>query len=263
MKTLGQREGLSMERFTGLYKELSEKAAKHTSLYHFTSLECLELIIMGGKMMLRRLDEMSDKSENDFLPQFWKKKVFACCFTHSTEGKPDFWAEYAKNNGVRIEFPNDLLNPENYHVVSENNYCFPKISKTTPSHKSYAHEEDWGIYDISKVDVKYLCSEERDIWNECSNGLIKNCVADSSYNWEEETRIRISMRPIGWEDTQQKENRFATPLFKRVFIEFDDIILRNICVSVPYDADAQFICQVHKILSMNPVTKNCVIKRLK
>lgn len=252
-----------MGNFDFLYKELSESASKYACLYHFTSLECLELIIMGGKMMLRRLDEMADKSESDFLPQFWKRKVFACCFTHSTEDKPGFWSEYAKNNGVRIEFPNDLLNPENYRVVSENNYCFPKISRTTPSHKSYTSEKDWGIYDISKVDVKYLSSEERDIWNKCSNGLIKNCVADSSYDWEEETRIRIAMRPVGWEDTQQKENRFASPLFTRVFIEFDDIILRNICVSVPHDADAQFICHVHKILSMNPATKNCVINRLK
>lgn len=251
-----------MEISKDLYRKLTENAKQHEFLYHFTSLDCLQLIVRSGKMMLRRLDQMADKGEDEFLPTFWKKKVFACCFTHSSEGKADFWTEYAKGNGVRLEFPNALLIPEKYQVVSEHNYRFSTIAKTTPGHKTYNHDEDWGVYDISKVDVKYLSSNERDAWTGYSNGLIKNCIANKSYDWEEETRIRISLRPVGWEDTREVENRFASPTFTKVFIEFSEDILRHISISVPANADGSFIRQVEKIMAMNPATRDCIINRL-
>lgn len=243
------------------YLSLRKNAEQHNNLYHFTNMESFEKIIMGGALKLNRLDQMDDKGENEYLVEFWKNKVFACCFTHSSKGKARFWEEYAENDGVRIEFPNQLLLPENYQVISENGYCFPKVVRTIPQNKRYDCYEDWGVYDISKVDMYYLHPLERENWQDRGNGLVKNCLADTSYDWEEETRIRIAMRPLGWEEILDKTNEFLPmiPFFKSVYIKLGSDVLRSIGISVRKIEDVQ---PVRRILSMNPATRNCKIHLL-
>lgn len=253
-----------MDTYVDPYFRLTESAEQHKYLYHFTKMDAFEKIVSGGKLKLTRLDTMEDKGENEFLSEFWKNKVFACCFTHSAEWKKRFWEEYAKKDGVRIEFPNHLLTQGNYSVVSENGYEFPKLVRTEPGHKLYGRDEDWGVYDVSKVDVLYLGPEERESWRGRGNGLMKNSFAQSSYDWEEETRIRIAMRPVGWEEVLDKSKEFVpvTPFFNEIYIELSSAILRNISVSIPSDADEQFVCKVKTILAKNTMTKECTIHRL-
>ena len=253
-----------MDTYIDPYFRLTESAEQHKYLYHYTNMDAFEKIVRGGKLKLKRLDKMEDKGENEFLSKFWQNKVFACCFTHSEEGKERFWREYAKNDGVRIEFPNHLLIRENYRIVSENGYEFPKITRTDPGHKLYNSDEDWGLYDVSKVDILYLSAEERESWRGKSNGLAKNSFAESSYDWEEETRIRIAMRPVGWEERLDKTNNFVPmqPFFDEMYIELNVAILCNISVSIPSAADDQFVCKVKNILAKNPMTKDCAINRL-
>lgn len=253
-----------MDTYVDPYFRLTESAEQHKYLYHFTNMDAFEKIIADGRLRLTRLDKMMDKGENEFLSEFWKNKVFACCFTHSKEGKKRFWEEYAKNDGVRIEFPNHLLTQKNYRVVSKADYSFPKIERSDPKHKLYERDVDWGVYDISKVDVLYLGPEGREKWRGRSNGLAKNCFEETYYDWEEETRIRIAMRPVGWEEILDKTNEFVpvTPSFEEIFIELSNTIWRNISVAIPSNADERFVCKVKAILATNPMIKECTIHRL-
>lgn len=243
-----------------LYAKLKDKADNYKYLHHFTSIENFERIISDQKLLLNRLDRVKDKNENAFLPNLWNCKVFACCFTHSEEGKERFWNEYAKKNGVRISFPNSLMIEENYKIVSPNGYIFSKKNKTDVKHKQYERDTDWACYDISKVDIRYVNNNELVEWKDCSNALVK----EASYNWEEETRIRVAMDTRGMGTVLNHENIFevVTAPFEIVFLEMSEKILSKIFVSVPDYATDDFIFYVRKILRKCNYTANCKIYRL-
>ena len=70
-----------------IYLEMAERAKHYALLHHFTSLDTFRLIISGEQFLLNRLDKVSDKMEEAYLPKFWREKIFVTCFTHSDEGK--------------------------------------------------------------------------------------------------------------------------------------------------------------------------------
>ena len=245
-----------------IYFELSDYAKQHCFLHHFTSLQTLRLIITSEQFLLNRLDKVSDKSENAYLPNFWRGKIFVSCFTHSNECKERFWAEYAKGNGVRISIPNDLLVPENYEIVSPCGYVFPKRDHTDTAHKTYNCVKDWAYYDISKVDVQYIDPRTAPSWKNHGNGLIKNCLEDIRFDWEEETRIRVAMAPIGWESVRGK-NRIdfetVTPWFDHIYIKLKPSVLKKIVITVPENTSIEFLKDVRNTLRLSPHTEKCKI----
>ena len=84
---IGERK---VENIINTYDELSNKALTHEFLHHFTSIDSFKMIIDSQKLLLNRIDKVEDKTENEFLPDFWSNKIFISCFTHSDEGKKDF-----------------------------------------------------------------------------------------------------------------------------------------------------------------------------
>lgn len=252
-----------------MYTKLVQEAEKHATLHHFTRIENFDKIISSSSLLLRRLDQMEDKSENEYLPGLWKSKVFAACFTHSNEGKARFWKEYAGGNGVRLSFPNHLLTSETCELVSRTGYKYPKRKRTDIEHKTYEADEDWSYYDISKIDIVYIDPSESERWKGRSNGLAKNCGINGEeharYNWEEETRIRVAMDPLGWENKLNKANKFVvvTPPFDSVFLRLNEVVLKHMYVSVREGTPAETIKSAQKILAKNEHTSKCVVYILK
>ena len=253
-----------MDREESLYFRMTQKAQQYDYLHHFTALDKFEKIIAGQKLLLNRLDKVEDKSENKFLPELWRTKVFVGCFTHSKEGKRKFWEEYAHGNGVRLSFPNSLMIMGNYKIISANDYCFPKRKQTNIHHSKYEHDEDWAYFDISKVDILYLNQKDAEEWKGCGNGLVKNYVTGDIYDWEEETRIRVAMDPIGWENRLNREKRYeiVTPPFDKIFLEMNENILQNMFVSVPDNSTNEFVLNIRAILRLCEHTTNCKIYKL-
>ena len=247
------------------YFPLCDQAMVHPYLHHYTSLDKFKLIISGEQFLLNRLDQVSDKAENAFLPEFWRDKIFVCCFTHSTTDKERFWSEYAKGNGVRISLPNEVIIPENFQILSECGHCFQPRARTEPTHKGYSCAKDWGWYDISKLDIEYISPNDTPNWVDRGNALIKNCYEERKYDWEEETRIRVALAPIGWEQKRGKgEITFNTvrPWFTKIYMKMSPKILRELLISVPEDATEEFINEVRQILKICKHTENCKIYRL-
>lgn len=248
-----------------IYFEMVERAKKYTFLHHFTSLETFRLIISGEQFLLNRLDKVSDKTEHAFLREFWRRKIFVTCFTHSNEGKERFWLDYAKGHGVRISIPNDLLTPENYEIISTCGYIFPNRNRTNPNHRTYSCVEDWACYDISKLDVQYIDPQKAPDWKDSGNGLIKNSLEDIRFDWEEETRIRVAMSPIGWENVRG-QNRInfetVTPWFEHMYLKLKPPILQKMFVTVPENVPAEFTKKVRNALQQSPHTRNCTIYKM-
>ncbi len=249
-----------MAIITDIYPLMIEKAQKHEYLHHFTGLDKFELIISGQKLLLNRLDRVEDKTENEMLPDLWNRKVFVACFTHSNKGKHRFWNEYAKGNGVRISFKNDILTSEHFKLISQGKNIFTKRTKTDINYKSYNKFDDWGYFDISKVDIQYCDQSEIHQWQDKGNGLVK----EEKYSWEEETRIRVAMDPLGWENILNNSNKFEVvrPFFETLYMQLSEAMLKSMYISVPEHASEEFILKVKSILGACEHTNNCPIYRL-
>ncbi len=245
-----------MSQKKDIYLELTEKAHQYEFLHHFTSMEKFRSIVSSGKLLLNRLDRVEDKSENEYLDDFWKSKVFVLCCTHSSKGKIKFWNDYAKGNGVRIDIPNHLLSPDYYKIVSDKGYYFPKKVKTNFQYNSYSNECDWAIYDISKLDMLYIDPKNATEWINQGNGLIKNCVANDSYDWEEETRVRVAMEPLG---ISGRNGKYPIPPFQVMYMELSKELLSNLTIAIPRGSSDLVITQVQEILALNEHTKSCKI----
>lgn len=91
---------------------------------------------------------------------------------------------------------------------------------------------------MSKIDIVYIDPLESERWKGHSNGLAKNCGINGEesawYNWEEETRIRVAMDPLGWENKLDKANKFVvvTPPFDSVSLKLNTVVLKHMDVSV-------------------------------
>jgi len=249
-----------------LYNELKTNATQYEYLHHFTQIENFQKIIEQQCLLLNRIDRVTDKNENIMLPNLWKKKVFIGCFTHSNKGKKEFWEVYAKNNGVRISFPNHLLNKNNFTIISENNYQFKKRSKSNWSHIDYEQDDkNWGYFDILKNDIFYNNVHNWHNYENCGNALVKNYTFNDHYDWEEETRLRIALAPLGLENQLNEETNklnVTLPDFNKIYLKLNKKILENIFISVPANANEQFIIKVARILSSTKNTKNCRIFKL-
>src|SRR5699024_5973443 len=93
------------------------KLPKH--LYHYTSLESLQLILQNNTLRFSRLNTVNDL--NDAMStslKFANTAVFASCWSTDASESIPMWKMYADNmQGVRIKLPvNMFKGRENPHV---------------------------------------------------------------------------------------------------------------------------------------------------
>ena len=218
-----------------LYTTLTKKASTYRYLYHYTSIDALEAILRNGSLRLSRLDLVNDPKENQRITSLWNSKVFVACFTNTLENELYFFKNYGK---VRIILSNNFTSPSVF-FDSELTKKIPFFKShynlsTNTSLNSYEQSDDWCIYDTSLADIYYtdnLCSHISNDGKESNAGLIKVKQGfdkhNTMQNWtiEKESRLRVTVRPIGSEFVSNKTVfYYPKPFFNYLFIPIRDII---------------------------------------
>lgn len=74
-------------------------------LYHYTSIDTLELILRNKTIRFNRMDRVDDRQESELISQeFWSKYLFVSSWTKNPFESHDLW-HYAGLNGVKIGLP--------------------------------------------------------------------------------------------------------------------------------------------------------------
>ena len=80
-------------------------------LYHYTSVETLQLILENNKFRFNRLDLMNDPFEgHNSLFTNSRKNVFSSSWTAEFKDELPMWKMYTELKGVRLRMPIDLFN---------------------------------------------------------------------------------------------------------------------------------------------------------
>lgn len=90
-------------------------------LYHYTSIDVLELILKNKTIKFNRLDQVDDLNEKEFSSGLIGTKLglytFAACFSKNSKESIPMWNMYAKwNSGVRIGIIKDMFNNYKHYL---------------------------------------------------------------------------------------------------------------------------------------------------
>lgn len=228
------------------YLESVNKAKKYRYLYHFTSFDNLKKIIANQALRLSRITELNDPIEAERVTSVWRDKCFILSFTNTLENCDYFWREYAPNNGVCIVFNNENIRPDICIYQDEKlENAMPSIQVNRTRYDRYDRISDWRIRYVTKADVIYVDNIEEYVYEngrEISAGLIKSKKGKNDTNiikpWEieRETRIRVAVRPIGFEYVNNEGRIEApTPPFQYIYMRLpkvERIIVSPYCVGM-------------------------------
>lgn len=78
------------------------------SIFHYTTIKSLALILNSKKIRFTRLDSLDDLKEIDGLPENIKSYFFVSCWTEDSEENLSLWSLYTQMKGIRIEFPQEF-----------------------------------------------------------------------------------------------------------------------------------------------------------
>ncbi len=215
-----------------MYEKAVNEAKGHEYLYHYTNKKVLDAILKNCSLRLSRLDVVNDPLESKRIKSLWSDKLFVVCFANDLGNEAHMLSLYGD---YRITFKaKDFLSVE----IFADEVCGKKlieIDRSDMDHKSYNDEDfsnDWGVYNVSTIDVQYVddirvYDHENDTVNP---GLLKNKqgidIHGEEQTWENEheTRIRVAVRPKGFE-YNIKEERYYKPSFKHLYISLKDKIV--------------------------------------
>lgn len=217
-----------------VYKKMVDSAMKNKYIYHYTSKKALERILENNSLRLTRLDLVNDPEENKRITSIWNKKVFVACFTTTLNNEEYFVNHYAKE-GVRIVFKTECIVKAQLFYDDSCKNAISHFSKSNLHHKSYKETSDWVIFDNSLLDIFYTddISQFNSSYGESNAGVIKNKIGidinGMSRNWEieNETRLRVALRPLGLENDynhQKKTYEQPFPPFKYIYMDISKCI---------------------------------------
>lgn len=204
-----------------LFLDLLNGSKKHFCLYHYTSIDSLEIILKNQSMRLSCLTKVNDPEENKRITSLWNSKVFVACFTHTLDNETYFFQNYGH---IRITFYNDLDVNDIYFDTTQKDKLL-SFKKDLNEHSittkcDYNLQSSWCLFDSCLSDVYYTDNinlHVADENNESNAGLIKSRhgvnVSGNKCDWsmEEETRLRVAIRPISFECVLNNRNCFEYP----------------------------------------------------
>lgn len=203
-----------------LYKELKQRADQHRYLYHYTNSDSASLILQNKSFKLNRLDKVNDQMENKRINSIWNAQVFAACFTHTKDNEKIMSKMYGNVRlTIKYDKDKDLLIYQDGELNNRMKIC-EKPARSDLSHHRYDRFDDWCIFDTSVCDIYYtdnLSMHITEDGQESNAGLIKKIEGfddnNIKRNWAEEaeTRIRVTVRPKGFEAYLNKD----TNLFEK------------------------------------------------
>ncbi len=218
-----------MSKNKDIYIDAVEKFKTHPILYHYTSLEALRSILENQSFRLTCLANVNDKEENGRINSLWKSKVFVACFTHTLSNEDDFFDNYGN---VRITLNNDFSEIDVFYdqKLQEKVLFYHKdiTLRYDMNEEEYKLKENWCIFSVTGADIKYVKNLQSYMDADgygMNPGLLKSQKGidrDDKYrDWsaEQESRLRIAVRPTGIEAVFKKEAVFyPPPPFEHLYI---------------------------------------------
>jgi hypothetical protein len=246
-------------------------------LYHYTSLETLQLIIENNKFRFNRLDQMNDPYEgHNSIFANSRKNVFSSSWTAEFRDELPMWKMYTDLKGVRLRMPIDLFHHEDKLEVVKMGRMDDFMIKSNLNH-SYKIEVDLSnlpkikednqtfevksVYGPSKVDY-YETQEslEKDV-------VVKNHKANFDlreinttilgqrkfdyWSFEKEYRYRIfsAQMMAGSLDVLTAFEQFAIIKTEYIDVEFRQECLENGEITLGPKSDPGNIALIKDILS--------------
>lgn len=195
-------------------------------LYHYTSVDTLELILKNKTIKFNRLDQVDDLNEGEFTSGLIGTKLglytFASCWSKQEKESIPMWKMYAKwASGVRIELDKDMFN-HYIHNINDGPVQVDKLETVLPLDDIYG--EDYIILPIplSEMYVDVIYTDD-------AKDKIKTAITENGssfkfpeigrykipeWGFQEEVKFRISVWPIDKELLKKygDEDAVFTPL---------------------------------------------------
>ena len=240
-----------MEQYS--YENSVYQANQHTIVHQYTTFDALDKIINSKSLRLTRIDLLNDTVENERMLELWQKKIFVSCFTHRDSESYFFWKTYYKGDstGVRLSLDARFLcqltiHPDAMCIEEQLSICKKTIIGS--SFTAAISSEAWGIYDSSLVDVMYIPRDQQLENIEHFQGRFKYIEWDS----EEETRLRVAMRPKCLEfRAQGRELQYLTPSNEYVYVKLSDVCFENMVITLSPFASDDLRGKIEELLCKN------------
>lgn len=243
------------------------------SIYHYTDIETLSLILKNQTIRFNRLDNVDDISEGDSFGKInLQKFLFVSCWTHDQKESIPQWNMYTRDmSGVRIKFPKYFFHEYEVEFKDELQFLGPKIEKSPiPLDRlvtddyfvltNFDNESDFASevqydedYDQIKNELIEISSETDPFYLKIPE--ISKIAAIKSPDWkfQQEYRFILLIMPILNHDQMNWQERFHSsirhcfqngrgPDFDYFDIEIDEEVLSSIEVTTgPWCTEGQKI----------------------
>lgn len=193
------------------------------SIYHYTSIETLDLILRNKTWRFTRLDNLDDLQESENLPYKLAKQVFVACFTVEENENIPLWKMYSGTKGVRISFDNvlpfkiikvpSMMGDNYYSIMMPSENTFNNLTANYEDFRFFPHHHEDGkiMRDINFIEVEYDTYENVSINK-------KSCVRGESDTLQINANHLLALKSDYW--IFQKEVR----LFIHILPKIDSLL---------------------------------------
>lgn len=195
--------------------------------------------------MLNRLDYVNDAEENKRITSLWHNRLFVACFTHSVVNEKYLYDNYGE---IRLRFKTKNIKAD---TVCFDEWLKQPLKNTMEDYQGRSDlmvkecdKYHWCVRDVTVADMFYTDDFNDFIADdgfESNGGLIKhrygkdNDGNDRNWEAESETRIRIAVRPIGFDLDDNLKNILIPDDFKHLYIPLPEIDEISYCADASKD----------------------------
>lgn len=244
------------------YENAVVTANQHKLIHQYTTFEALEKILSNKSLKLTRTDLLNDTVENNMLFPLWQKKIYVSCFTHRKRESYFFWKTYSRgsSSGVMITLNRQHLDALSIHPDEkclDAPLCQSSTPNPLPPFDPEVKQDTWGIYDYSIVDVMYMPRNKKIDCVSHFQGRIKY----AEWDMEEETRLRIALKPTSLEFKFEKSNlQYHHPQNEYIYAQLSDACIENMVITLSPFADKFLFNRVEQLLRDNGLIDKIQIK---
>ncbi len=172
------------------------------TIYHYTTIETLELILKNKNIRFNRLDQVDDPDEyiHGSGPKDTKlgQYTFVSCWTKQMKENADLWKRYTDNRGVRIGLPEELF--ETYQYGDGFKSFFKKPMDFGYDYMATPFNNPAKLYDVVYLDEQEAKIKGLLIPVGGSGALIETeqigIYKKTEWNIQEESRFKINVCPF-------------------------------------------------------------------
>lgn len=231
------------------------------SLYHYTSIERLAIILKNRSIRFSRANKVNDLDEvviSD-VPEI-KKCVFLSCWSASKKESIPLWALYgSRMKGVRIELVSAMFKSGSEPRLSKCGKFFIVNLLTLKNLAQRKKDRHWVPYLFGPSEVKYTDKNQISVMNGRDIDVSKIGVLKLEH-WKFEEEYRYIIFPTALWNPEAEVFQFYNDIKdnpitdESIYIPIDKNILDNIIVTLGPNASDSEYCRVDALLKK--YTKN-------